>query len=82
MIQIHVITDKGRASGILSSKAESAQGDLNSQSGTSPCVRHLHLPFREQKIDLVFLNTGDDADTTLFILLPSGYSTQEIKSKF
>lgn len=58
------------------SKAESAQGDLNSQSGTSPCVRHLHLPFREQKIELVFLETeGDDADATLFVLLPSGYST-------
>lgn len=70
-----VITDKREVSGVLFSKAESAQGGLNSQSGTSPCVRYLHLVFREQKIDLVLLDTErDDADATLSILLPSGCS--------
>ena len=62
---------------MLSSKAESPEGDLNSQSGTSPFVKHLYLTFREQKADLVFLDTeGDGFGTNLSILLASGYSSR------
>lgn len=58
--------------GMLSSKAESPEEDLNSQSGTSPFVRHLHLTFRELKDDLIFLDTENDGfGTNLSIPLPS-----------
>lgn len=51
-------------------RAKSILRALNSQSGTS-CVWHLHLPFREDRSGGFLGTEGDDADTTLFILLPS-----------
>lgn len=68
-----VTAAKRQASGMLSfSKTESTQGELNLQYRTSPCVRHLRLPPREQKIYLVFWIQKEMMAMlpTLFILLP------------